>query len=167
MESIYLVEATTEYAKQVWQFRQEVFDYDKNSDSQFAGCLSLDEVTTADEWKKLKTVFYTISGLLLLLCGGVMFFAFNPDMTGKLADALYGEDRNQYKPPAIAAPTYEPTAGLEELLTQGPKETPVGLPTPTPPPPIDMSDNGAGIFVIARNNGDMYVKYSRNDGFSA
>ena len=50
MESIYLVEATTEYAKQVWQFRQEVFDYDKNSDSQFAGCLSLDEVTTADEW---------------------------------------------------------------------------------------------------------------------
>ena len=50
MESIYLVEATTEYAKQVWQFRQEVFDYDKDSDIQFAGCLSLDEVNTADEW---------------------------------------------------------------------------------------------------------------------
>ncbi len=53
MESIYLVEATSEYAKQVWQFRQEILDYDKDSDSQFAGCLSLDEVNTADEWIRM------------------------------------------------------------------------------------------------------------------
>ena len=28
MTDIYLIEATFEYAEQVWQFRQEVFDYD-------------------------------------------------------------------------------------------------------------------------------------------
>ena len=109
--------------------------------------------------KKLKAVFYTLSALLLLLCGTVTWFAFNPDSTNRLADQLYGEDRTQYEAPDILPPTYEPTAGLEELLTQGPKETPVGLPTPTPPPEVDMSDNGAGIFVIARNNGDMYTQY--------
>ena len=84
--------------------------------------------------KKLKAVFYTLSALLLLLCGTVTWFAFNPDSTNRLADQLYGEDRTQYEAPDILPPTYEPTAGLEELLTQGPKETPVGLPTPTPPP---------------------------------
>ena len=50
MTDIYLIEATFEYAEQVWQFRQEVFDYDNNSESQFAGCLSLDEASSAEEW---------------------------------------------------------------------------------------------------------------------
>lgn len=50
MTDIYLIEATFEYAEQVWQFRQEVFDYDNNSESQFAGCLSLDEAASAEEW---------------------------------------------------------------------------------------------------------------------
>lgn len=50
MTSLKLIEATFEYADQVWQFRKEVFDCDKNSESQFAGCLSLDEVTSAEEW---------------------------------------------------------------------------------------------------------------------
>ena len=45
-----MIEATPEYAEQVWQFRQEVFDYDNNSESQFAGCLSLDEAASAEEW---------------------------------------------------------------------------------------------------------------------
>ena len=53
MTDIYLIEATPEYAKQVWQFRQEVFDYDNNSESQFAGCLSLDEAASAKEWIKM------------------------------------------------------------------------------------------------------------------
>ena len=109
--------------------------------------------------KKLKAVFYTLSGLLLLLCGAVIVFAFNPELTKQLADTLYGEDRTQYEAPEILPPTYNPTAGLEELLTQGPKETPVGMPTPTPPPEVDMSNHGAGIYVIARNNGDMYTSY--------
>lgn len=50
MTDIYLIEATFEYAEQVWQFRQEVFDYDNNSESQFAGGLSLDEAASAEEW---------------------------------------------------------------------------------------------------------------------
>ncbi len=50
MESIYLVEATYEYAEQVWQFRQEILDYDQNDENQFAGCLSLDGANSADEW---------------------------------------------------------------------------------------------------------------------
>ena len=50
MNEIYLIEATLEYAEQVWRFRQEVFDYDNNSGSQFAGCLSLDEAASAEEW---------------------------------------------------------------------------------------------------------------------
>lgn len=50
MTDIYLIEATFEYAEQVWQFRKDVFDYDNNSESQFAGCLSLDEATSAEEW---------------------------------------------------------------------------------------------------------------------
>ena len=50
MTDIYLIEATPEYAEQVWQFRQEIFDCDKDSESQFAGCFSLDEATSAEEW---------------------------------------------------------------------------------------------------------------------
>lgn len=53
MTDIYLIEATFEYAEQVWQFRQEVFDDDNNSESQFAGCLSLDEAASAEEWIRL------------------------------------------------------------------------------------------------------------------
>ena len=47
---IELIEATPKYAEQVWQFRQEVLDCDSNSESQFAGCLSLDEATSAERW---------------------------------------------------------------------------------------------------------------------
>ena len=53
MTDIYLIEATPEYAKQVWQFRQEIFDCYKDSESQFAGCLSLDEAASAEEWIRL------------------------------------------------------------------------------------------------------------------
>lgn len=47
---IELIKATPEYAEQVWQFRKDVFDYDSDNESQFAGCLSLDEATSAEEW---------------------------------------------------------------------------------------------------------------------
>ena len=50
MNEICLLAATPEYAEQVWQFRQEVLDCDSNSESHFAGCLSLDEATSAEEW---------------------------------------------------------------------------------------------------------------------
>ncbi|WP_407385789.1 GNAT family N-acetyltransferase [Ruminococcus sp.] len=50
MNEIYLIEAVPEYAEQVWIFRQEILDCDKSSGSQFAGCLSLDESTSSEEW---------------------------------------------------------------------------------------------------------------------
>lgn len=50
MGTIELIEATVEYAEQVWQFRQEVLECDDNNESQFAGCLSLDEAASAEEW---------------------------------------------------------------------------------------------------------------------
>lgn len=50
MDNITLIEATPEYVEQVWQFRQEVFDYDSDDENQFAGCLSLDQATSAEEW---------------------------------------------------------------------------------------------------------------------
>ena len=53
METIDLIEATPEYAEQVWKFRKEVFDYDSDNESQFAGCLSLDEAKSAEKWIRL------------------------------------------------------------------------------------------------------------------
>ena len=50
METIELIEATFEYAKDVWQFRQEVLECDADNESQFAGCLSLDTCSSAEEW---------------------------------------------------------------------------------------------------------------------
>lgn len=53
MTNIILVEATPEHTEQVWQFRKEVFDCDNEGESRFAGCLSLDEADSAEEWIRL------------------------------------------------------------------------------------------------------------------
>lgn len=50
MEEIRLVKPTIQYAEQIMQFRQELIDA-KDGDS-FAGCGSLQECTTAEEWLK-------------------------------------------------------------------------------------------------------------------
>lgn len=50
METIELIEATLDYAKDIWQFRQEVLERDADNESQFAGCLSLDTCSSAEEW---------------------------------------------------------------------------------------------------------------------
>ena len=81
MTDIYLIEATPEYAEQVWQFRQEIFDCDKDSESQFAGCLSLDEAASAEEWIRLcqlrrsePTLLYAkkiIGWLVSLICATI------------------------------------------------------------------------------------------------
>ena len=48
MSSIKLIEPTLEYEKDIWQFRQEVFDsHDKDK---FAGCGNLEECISAKEW---------------------------------------------------------------------------------------------------------------------
>ena len=64
---IELIKATHEYAEQVWQFRQEILDCDSNSESQFAGCLSLDEATSAEKWIRwcqLRNMFLQLPTLL-------------------------------------------------------------------------------------------------------
>ena len=49
-DSIKLVEPSLEYAEDIWAFRQEIFDKDAESEDQFAGCLSLDSSSSAEEW---------------------------------------------------------------------------------------------------------------------
>ena len=44
--------------------------------------------------KIINKIMIGIAGLCLLLCGGVLAFALNPDMTGSLAQMLYGTENN-------------------------------------------------------------------------
>ena len=53
MNEIKLVEPAIEYAEDLWAFRQEILDYDKENGDQFAGCLSLRESKSAEEWINL------------------------------------------------------------------------------------------------------------------
>lgn len=50
METIEIIEATLDYTKDIWQFRQEVFESDADNENRFAGCLSLDACSSAEEW---------------------------------------------------------------------------------------------------------------------
>ena len=50
MDIITLIEPTEAYAEDLWGFRQEVFEYDAETEDQFAGCLSLDTCASAEEW---------------------------------------------------------------------------------------------------------------------
>lgn len=44
--------------------------------------------------KIINKIMIGIAVLCLLLCGGVLAFALNPDMTGSLAQMLYGTENN-------------------------------------------------------------------------
>ncbi len=50
MEHIELREVQKKYAEEIWKFRQEILECDAADEDQFAGCLSLDESNTAEEW---------------------------------------------------------------------------------------------------------------------
>lgn len=50
MDIITLIEPAENYAEDLWAFRQEVFEYDAETEDQFAGCLSLDTCASAEEW---------------------------------------------------------------------------------------------------------------------
>lgn len=50
MDEIILIEPELSYADDIWAFRQEVLDADKDSGDRFAGCLSLDACSSASEW---------------------------------------------------------------------------------------------------------------------
>ncbi len=50
MEQIELLEVQKKYADDIWKFRQEIIECDATDEDQFAGCLSLDESNSAEEW---------------------------------------------------------------------------------------------------------------------
>ena len=53
MEQIELIEPEMKYADDIWEFRQEILDHDAENEDQFAGCISLDESMSAEEWIKI------------------------------------------------------------------------------------------------------------------
>ena len=53
MEKIRLIAANTDYAEDIWAFREEILEKDADNDDQFAGCLSLDTSRSAEEWIRI------------------------------------------------------------------------------------------------------------------
>ena len=53
MEQIELVEPQKEYAEDIWLFRQEILEYDAENESRFAGCMSLDNSESAEDWIRI------------------------------------------------------------------------------------------------------------------
>lgn len=53
MEQIELMEPKKKYADDIWELRQEILEYDAESEDQFAGCMSLDASKSAEEWIKI------------------------------------------------------------------------------------------------------------------
>ncbi len=53
MERIILVEASDEYAGQIEQFRREIFEHDPEDGNFLAGCMSLEETDSAEDWIKI------------------------------------------------------------------------------------------------------------------
>ena len=53
MEQIELIEVNFKYADDRWNFRQEIFECDAESEDQFAGCMSLDTSKSAEDWIKI------------------------------------------------------------------------------------------------------------------
>ena len=53
MEKIKLVEVQMKYAADIWEFRQEILEYDAGNEDQFAGCMSLDKSNSAEEWIRI------------------------------------------------------------------------------------------------------------------
>ena len=48
--TIKLVEPSLDYAADIWAFRAEILEKDADSEDQFAGCMSLDTSSSAEEW---------------------------------------------------------------------------------------------------------------------
>ena len=53
MEKIRLIAANTDYAEDIWAFREEILEKDADNEDQFAGCLSLDTSRSAEEWIRI------------------------------------------------------------------------------------------------------------------
>ena len=48
-----MVEVQEKYADEIWSVRQEILEYDAESEDRFAGCLSLDVSKSAEEWIRI------------------------------------------------------------------------------------------------------------------
>ncbi|MBO4748316.1 MAG: GNAT family N-acetyltransferase [Clostridiales bacterium] len=53
MDILRLVEPDMHYADQIWDFRKEVLEMDADNDDRFAGCMSLEQSSTAQEWIRI------------------------------------------------------------------------------------------------------------------
>lgn len=53
IDELILVEPSLEYAEDLWAFRQEIIDKDADNEDQFAGCMSLNSSSSADEWIRI------------------------------------------------------------------------------------------------------------------
>ena len=128
--------------------------------------------------KQVKTLFYIFSILVILLCAGVIGLACSPSATEKLADMLYGENRDsgllnvierpednppesstglgpspgenqEQTPQESAAPATEPPR-MDQPLTWEPKNTPQPQASDTTP---GFDPNGMVINIYAVKNG--------------
>ena len=52
MEEIRLEAPSSEYAEEIWAFRQEIIENDPDTDDRFAGCFRLEKSSTPEEWIK-------------------------------------------------------------------------------------------------------------------
>lgn len=50
MDTIELIEPQLSYCEDIWNFRQEIIDKDKDNEDRFAGCGCLDRCESAEEW---------------------------------------------------------------------------------------------------------------------
>ena len=53
MDTLRLTEPNMHYAEQIWDFRKEVLEADAENEDRFAGCMSLEESTSAEEWIRI------------------------------------------------------------------------------------------------------------------
>ena len=53
MDTLRLTEPNMHYAGQIWDFRKEVLEADADNEDRFAGCMSLEESSSAEEWIRI------------------------------------------------------------------------------------------------------------------
>lgn len=53
MSEIELIEPHIEYADDIWAFRDEILKNDEGNEDIFAGCMSLDDCASAEEWIRI------------------------------------------------------------------------------------------------------------------
>ena len=53
MDTIKLTEPSMKYSDDIWAFRAEILEKDADSEDRFAGCMSLDTSSSAEEWIRI------------------------------------------------------------------------------------------------------------------